>query len=167
MVEAIKSMLHVQQEDQRLHEETHKTMMASCKEEDEFCAAVVEEANGALERSKEHHELCQTSLDEATITLPTLEATHKEYVVELERAIEQRDEEHAEFFKIQTSFAQAIKVIEDFIAYVENRLKGKLFAYSFNQVTLNILKHSIKLDRMSHTIPVLVQITQIDLSSHN
>ena len=167
MVDAIKSMLHAQQEDQRLHEETHKTMMASCKEEDEFRAAEVEEANGALERSKEHHGQCQTSLDEATNTLPTLEATHKEYTEELERATKQRAEEHAEFLKRQASFKQAIEVIEDFIPYVENQFKGKFSAYSFIQVSENILKHSIKLGRMSHAIPVLAQIAQIDLSTHN
>ena len=105
LVEAIKFMLHAQQEDQRVHEETHKTMMASCKEEDEF-------------------------------------------------------------LKIQASFAQAIEFIDDFISYVENSFTGKLSAYSFNQVTLIILKHSTKLDRMSHTVPVLAQIAYIDLSSH-
>ena len=98
-------MLHAQQEDQRVHQLTHTTMMATCKEEDEFRAAVVEEANGAFKRSKENHGLCQTRIDEATNTLPTLEATHKEYVEELERATKQRDEEHAEFLKIQASFA--------------------------------------------------------------
>ena len=98
-------MLHAQQEDQRVHELTHTTLMASCKEEDEFRAAVVEEANGAFKRSMENHGLCQTRIDEATNTLPTLEATHKEYVEELERATKQRDEEHAEFLKIQASFA--------------------------------------------------------------
>ena len=75
-------------------------------------------------------------------------------IEELERATKQRDEKHAEFLKIQASFAQAIEVIEDFIAYVENQFYGKFSAYSFNQVTLNILKHSIKLGRMSHSISV-------------
>ena len=51
-------MLHAQQEDQRVHQLTHTTMMATCKEEDEFRAAVVEEANGAFERSKENQGLC-------------------------------------------------------------------------------------------------------------
>ena len=78
MVEVIKSILHAQQEYQRLNEENHKTIMTSCKEEDEFRAAEVEEANRALERSKEHHGLCQTSLDKATNTLSTLEPIHKE-----------------------------------------------------------------------------------------
>ena len=158
MVEAIKFILHSQQEDQRVHEEIHTTMMASCKEEDEFRAVEVEEANGALERTNEHHRLCQTSLDEATNTLSTLEATHKEFVEELERATIQRDEEHAEWLKIQVSFAQAIEVIEDYIPYVEKQFKSKLSAYSFNQITQNILKHSIKRGRMSHDIPVLAQI---------
>ena len=126
--------------------------MASCKVEDEFRTAAVEEANGAFERSKEQHGLSQTSLDEATNTLPTFEATHKEFVEELERATKQRDEEHAELVKIQASFAQAIEVIEDFIAYVKNQFKGKLSAYSFIQVSENILRNSIKLGRISITV---------------
>ena len=167
MVEAIKSMLHAQKEDQRVHEETHKTMMANCKEEDEFRAAEVEEAIGAFERSKEHYGLCQTRIDEIINTFPTLEATNKEYVEEFERATKQRDEEHAEFLKKQVSFTQAIEVFEDFIPYVENQFKGKFFAYSFIQVSEIILKYSIKLNRMSHAIPVLAQIANIDLFSHN
>lgn len=162
-------MLHAHQEDQRVHEETHTTMMASCKEEDEFRAAEleVEEANGAFERSKEHHGLCQTRIDEATNTDPTLEATHREYVEELERATKQRNEQHDEFLKRQASFAQAIGVIEDFITYVENQFNRKFSAYSFIQVSENILKNSIKLGRISHAITVLAQIAQIDLSSRN
>ena len=83
-------------------------MMSSCKEEDEFRAVEVEEAKGSLERSKENHGICQTSLDEATNNLATLEATHREYVEEFERATKQKDEEQAELLKIQVSFAQAI-----------------------------------------------------------
>jgi len=159
-VSELKAMLDRLVEAQRKHEEIHKTMMASCFEEDEYRRKEIATAKVALQKSLDSRTRCKASLDNAERELPLLGATKNTYWQELRRAWAAREVEARKYKERKDSLNHALNFLRLFISYVQKKLGGTYKAFALAEMSQNLLKHAAKVDVMAEAVPVLLAIAQ-------
>lgn len=162
-LENIKSLITKLQADQDSHQIISDKMYAQCEEEIAFRADEIHAANDALERSNVALAKSQAALDADLVELPELKKALDNYVAELNRATEQRTEEHDAFVKRAALFAEALEFLNGFIDYVNANLSGNFAAYSFAEKSEKLLKHASKLNVLTAAVPILVAMAQADV----
>jgi len=163
-VAQLRKMLDNLVESQEKHKKIHANMMDQCLQEDKFRQKEVEEADVALENAGAAKAKCQSSLKTALNELPQLENTLQTYVKELKRATETRNEEAKKYNERKFEYSEAIAFLNDFISFVNKKLKGHFKAFSLVQFSEKLLQHSIKLGLISSAVPTLVAISEATYS---
>jgi len=163
-VDQLRKMLDNLVESQEKHKRIHANMMDQCLQEDKFRKKEVEEAGIALENAGAHRAKCDLSLKTALKVLPELKDTLKTYVEELRRATEARRVEAKKYNERKRDYAEAIAFLNDFISFVNKKLKGHFKAFSLVQFSEQLLQHSIKLGLISSAVPILVAISEATYS---
>jgi hypothetical protein len=153
----LREMLDKLVNSQNKHKEVHGKMMKECLEEGKFRKAEIKAGKTAKNRAVSHLAKCKVSLKNALTELPPLQSTHRSYKRELARAQKIRDIEREKYIKRRQEFREAIDFLGQFIAFVNQKLKG-YHAASLVSLSEKLLKHSNKLNILSEAAPVLVSI---------
>jgi Sec-independent protein translocase protein TatA len=156
----LREMLEKLVKAQATHKRIHAKMMKQCLDEDKFRKTEVAEAKAALTASGLHRAKCTKSLKAARKELPSLVHTHATYVKELRRATASRAAEHKRYLARKADYTEALGFLNDFIAYVEKKLKGSLKAFALVQFSENLLQHASKLGAIASAVPALVAIAE-------
>jgi len=142
---------------QAKHKEIHAKMMGQCKEESNFRKAEIKAAKIARNRAVKHLAQCKASLTNAQKELPGLVSTKRSYKKELARAEKAREVERVKYTKRRQEFNEALVFLGQFIAFVHQKLKLYKGA-SLVTLSEELLKHSNKLNILTHAAPILVSI---------
>lgn len=164
-IETIRDMASRLQREQDQHREINEKMMNQCVEEQTFREKEIADSNDAFSRSNIARAKCDSSLKSSQKDLPELEEAKKSYEDILAKAVEEREAEHARYVQRKSELEEAIAFLEDFIKYVNEKLKGSFKDFSFVQESEKILKHAAKLGLLAEAVPVLVQMSQIAASA--
>jgi vacuolar-type H+-ATPase subunit I/STV1 len=150
---------------QAKHKKVHKKMMKMCVGEGKFRRQEIKTAKIALAKATKHLQKCRISLKNAQKELPGLVKTLNSYKRELKRAQRQRNIERKKYVKRRNAFREALTFLRHFVTYVKAKLQNYKAA-ALVEMSENLLKHSNKLNVLTHAAPVLVEIAS-NRAAHN